>query len=50
MPEAEHIICFDTQTGEVLYSVGVTSLLTGSDTLSPEFKTKKAELMVWGKK
>lgn len=42
MPEAEHITYFDTQTGEELYSAGVTSVLTGSDMPSPEFKTEKS--------
>lgn len=42
MPEAEHITYFDIQTGEELYSAGVTSVLTGSDMPSPEFKTEKS--------
>lgn len=42
MPEAEHITYFDTQTGEKLYSAGVTNVLTGSDMPSPEFKTEKS--------
>ena len=42
MPEAEHITYFDTQTGEELYSAGVTSVLTGSDMPSSEFKTEKS--------
>lgn len=42
MPEAEHITYFDTQRGEELYSAGVTSVLTGSDMPSPEFKTEKS--------